>query len=53
MVHLGIRCSPETKAALEKLAARDNRKLSDWLRLELEKLVAKRKTLFDKARGRG
>lgn len=44
MVQLAIRCTPELKSALERLARSDRRKLSDWLRLELERLVAKRKT---------
>jgi hypothetical protein len=38
---LRLRLSKEIKAALQKLAERNNRKLSDYIRLELVKIVEK------------
>lgn len=36
-----IRVSPELKAELQKLANADQRKLSDYARIQLQKLVKK------------
>ena len=36
---IGIRVSSELKSQLQKLADEDKRKLSDFIRLELEKVV--------------
>jgi mRNA-degrading endonuclease RelE of RelBE toxin-antitoxin system len=38
---LRLRISKELKAGLQKLADKENRKLSDFIRLELIKLVQK------------
>ncbi len=40
---LRIRLSKDIKEELQKLADRDNRKLSDFIRLELVKVVEKEK----------
>lgn len=52
--HLGIRVPLALKEKIETLASRDKRKVSDWLRIELESLVKRKgKTLFDTPRKRG
>lgn len=38
-----LRLSKEAKAELQKLADKDNRKLSDYIRLELTKIIEKEK----------
>lgn len=47
---LRLRLSTEIKAALQKLADRDNRKLSDYVRLELVKLVNDNKDYIKKSK---
>lgn len=41
---LRLRLSKDVKEELQKLADRDNRKLSDYIRLELIKLIEREKT---------
>jgi predicted transcriptional regulator len=36
-----VRVSPELKEALQKLADADDRKLSDYVRIQLQKMVGK------------
>ena len=51
---LNFRCPPELRKKMQEKADRENRKLSDWIRLTLTRTVGlKRKTTFDKAGGRG
>lgn len=40
---LNIRIDEATKVKLQSMADKDNRKLSDYIRLQLEKLAAKGK----------
>lgn len=40
---LRLRLSNELKAGLQKLADADKRKLSDYIRIELQKIVDKKK----------
>lgn len=50
---LSFRCSVELEEKMKSLAKADRRKLSDWLRIELERLVQrKRPTMVDKCKGR-
>lgn len=47
---LRLRLSTEIKDALQKLADRDNRKLSDYVRLELVKVINQNKEYLKKAK---
>jgi mRNA-degrading endonuclease RelE of RelBE toxin-antitoxin system len=38
-VNINIRVSDSTKKALQKLADNDQRTLSDWIRLQLDKIA--------------
>lgn len=45
---LRLRLSNEIKADLQKLADRDNRKLSDFVRIELVKIIDQNKDFLKK-----
>lgn len=45
---VNFRCSPEMHARVKAAATADKRKISDWVRLQVERGLASRKTKLDR-----